>query len=130
MHILKTFQMFLILFAILTFRALKERQVMRAWRDKVKDNQVSKVLPLMPRKFDCLRHVPFSERYLREREERVKDMVMAARVEKQKVHTTPDALLPQIPSLADLRPYPSHLGIEYKYVETVNSPPSLYKLLV
>ncbi|KAL5110223.1 Ribosome biogenesi protein bop1 [Taenia crassiceps] len=92
----------------------EERQVMRAWRDKVKDNQASKVLPIMPRRFECLRHVPFSERYLREREERIKDLVMAARVEKQQVHTTPEALLPQIPSLADLRPYPSHLGLEYR----------------
>ncbi|KAL5971185.1 Ribosome biogenesi protein BOP1 [Taenia solium] len=92
----------------------QERQVMRAWRDKVKDNQASKVLPIMPRRFECLRHVPFSERYLREREERIKDLVMAARVEKQQVHTTPEALLPQIPSLADLRPYPSHLGLEYR----------------
>ncbi|EUB61924.1 Ribosome biogenesis protein bop1 [Echinococcus granulosus] len=92
----------------------EERQVMRAWRDKVKDNQASKVPPIMPRRFGCLRHVPFSERYLREREERIKDLVMAARVEKQQVHTTPEALLPQIPSLADLRPYPSHLGLEYR----------------
>uniref|UniRef100_A0A5K3EN27 BOP1NT domain-containing protein n=1 Tax=Mesocestoides corti TaxID=53468 RepID=A0A5K3EN27_MESCO len=92
----------------------EERQVMRAWRDKVKDNQAVKVVPIMPRKFDCLRHVPFSKRYFREREERIKDMVMAARIEKQQVHTTPEALLPEIPSLSDLRPYPSHLGLEYK----------------
>lgn len=89
---------------------------MRAWRDKVKDNLASKVLPTMPRKFDCLRKVPFSERYFRERGERIKDMIMAARVEKDQVHTTPEALLPQIPSLSELRPYPSHLGLEYKYV--------------
>ncbi len=82
----------------------------------MKDNQVSKVVPLMPRKFDCLRKVPFYRNYLKEREERVKDMVMAARVEKEQVHTTPEALLPEIPSLSDLRPYPSHLGLEYKYV--------------
>ncbi|VDM30954.1 unnamed protein product [Hydatigera taeniaeformis] len=92
----------------------EERQVMRAWRDKVKDNQASNVLPIMPRRFECLRHVPFSERYLREREERIKDLVMAARIEKQQVHTTPEALLPEIPSLADLRPYPSHLGLQYR----------------
>lgn len=89
---------------------------MRTWREKVKDNQVSNVLPFMPRRYDCLRRVPFSERYLRERGERVKDMVMAARVEKQKVHTTPEALLPQIPSLVDLRPFPNHAGLEYKYI--------------
>uniref|UniRef100_A0A0V0J4M9 BOP1 N-terminal domain-containing protein n=1 Tax=Schistocephalus solidus TaxID=70667 RepID=A0A0V0J4M9_SCHSO len=92
----------------------EERAFIRAWRDKVKDNQTSHVMPLLPHRYDCLRHVPFCERYLREREERIKDMVMAARVEKQQVHTTPEALLPEIPSLADLRPYPSHQGLEYR----------------
>ncbi|VDN30321.1 unnamed protein product [Dibothriocephalus latus] len=92
----------------------EERAFIRAWRDKVKDNQAAHVMPLLPRKYDCLRHVPFCERYLREREERIKDLVMAARVEKQQVHTTPEALLPEIPSLADLRPYPSHQGLEYR----------------
>nr|VZI32324.1 unnamed protein product [Spirometra erinaceieuropaei] len=92
----------------------EERAVIRAWRDKVKDNQAPNVMPILPRRYDCLRHVPFCERYLREREERIKDMVMAARVEKQQVHTTPEALLPEIPSLADLRPYPSRLGLEYR----------------
>ncbi|VUZ40563.1 unnamed protein product [Hymenolepis diminuta] len=91
----------------------EERKVLYAWREKVKDNQAPNVLPFLPRRYDCLRRVPFSERYLRERGERVKDMVMAARVEKQKVHTTPEALLPQIPSLADLRPFPNHSGLEY-----------------
>ncbi|CAL8104753.1 unnamed protein product [Calicophoron daubneyi] len=91
----------------------EQKRVMGVWRDRVLDGVVSKVPPQMPQKFSCLRHVPFSERYLREREERVKDLMMAARVEKQRLATTPEAMLPQIPSLSQLRPYPSHAGLQY-----------------
>ncbi|THD22630.1 Ribosome biogenesis protein bop1 [Fasciola hepatica] len=92
----------------------ERKRVMSMWRDRVHDGHVSRIPPLMPEQFACLRHVPFSERYLREREERVKDLLMAARVEKQRLATTPEALLPPIPSLADLRPYPSHAGLVYR----------------
>ncbi|KAF8561791.1 hypothetical protein P879_10311 [Paragonimus westermani] len=91
----------------------EQKKVMKAWRERLHDGHVSRVPPQMPQKFDCLRHVPFSERYLREREERVKDLIMAARVEKQRLATTPEAMLPEIPSLSQLRPYPSHAGIVY-----------------
>ncbi|KAA0188527.1 Ribosome biogenesis protein bop1 [Fasciolopsis buskii] len=92
----------------------EQKRVMSTWRDRVRDGHVSRIPPLMPQQFACLRHVPFSERYLREREERVKDLMMAARVEKQRLATTPEALLPPIPSLADLRPYPSRAGLVYR----------------
>nr|CAH8822062.1 unnamed protein product [Trichobilharzia regenti] len=91
----------------------EEKKVMKAWRERVHDGHVSRIPPQMPRKFACLRHVPFSERYLREREERVKDLIMATRFEKQRISTTPEAMLPPIPSLSQLRPYPSHLGLQY-----------------
>ncbi|CAH8492773.1 unnamed protein product [Schistosoma haematobium] len=91
----------------------EEKKVMKAWRERVRDGHVSRVPPQMPRKFSCLRHVPFSERYLHEREERVKDLIMATRFEKQRVATTPEAMLPPIPSLSQLRPYPSHIGLQY-----------------
>ncbi|KAF6777344.1 hypothetical protein AHF37_03173 [Paragonimus kellicotti] len=91
----------------------EQKKVMKAWRERLHDGHVSRIPPQMPQKFDCLRHVPFSERYLREREERVKDLIMAARVEKQRLATTPEAMLPEIPSLSQLRPYPSHAGIVY-----------------
>ncbi|KAH8849202.1 Ribosome biogenesis protein BOP1 like [Schistosoma japonicum] len=91
----------------------EEKKVMKVWRERVRDGHVSRVPPQMPRKFSCLRHVPFSERYLYEREERVKDLIMAARFEKQRVSTTPEAMLPPIPSLSQLRPYPSHIGLQY-----------------
>ncbi|KAF7256203.1 hypothetical protein EG68_06980 [Paragonimus skrjabini miyazakii] len=91
----------------------EQKKVMKAWRERLHDGHVSRVPPQMPQKFDCLRHVPFSERYLREREERVKDLIMAARVEKRRLATTPEAMLPEIPSLSQLRPYPSHAGIVY-----------------
>lgn len=87
---------------------------MKVWRERVRDGHVSRIPPQMPRKFDCLRHVPFSERYLYEREERVKDLMMATRVEKKRVATTPDAILPEIPKLVDLKPYPSHAGLQYR----------------
>ncbi|VDP79001.1 unnamed protein product [Echinostoma caproni] len=92
----------------------EQKRVMNTWRDRVHDGHVSRIPPLMPQQFACLRHVPFSERYLREREERVKDLIMAARVEKERLATTPEALLPPIPSLADLRPYPSRAGLVYR----------------
>ncbi|KAG5454112.1 Ribosome biogenesis protein 1 [Clonorchis sinensis] len=91
----------------------EQKKLMKAWRERLYDGHVSRVPPQMPQKFDCLRHVPFSERYLREREERVKDLVMATRVEKQRLATTPEAILPQIPSLSQLRPYPSQPGLTY-----------------
>ncbi|CAH8441578.1 unnamed protein product [Dicrocoelium dendriticum] len=91
----------------------EHKRVMKAWRERLEDGHVSRIPPQMPRKFDCLRHVPFSEHYLHEREERVKDLIMAARVQKQRLATTPDDLLPQIPSLSQLRPYPNHDGLVY-----------------
>lgn len=89
------------------------KRVMKVWRDRVSDGHVSRIPPPMPKQYSTLRHVPFSERYLREREQRVKDLVMATRLEKRRLATTPEALLPAIPSLSQLRPYPSRAGVAY-----------------
>ncbi|CAH8449188.1 unnamed protein product [Heterobilharzia americana] len=72
----------------------EEKKVMKAWRERVQDGHVSRVPPQMPRK-TCQR------------------LDYGYTFEKQRVSTTPDAMLPPIPSLSQLRPYPSHMGLQY-----------------
>ncbi|VEL23708.1 unnamed protein product [Protopolystoma xenopodis] len=86
---------------------------MRTWRERVRGGGLSSYPPQFPRQFQTLLHLSWSTMHLRDREERVKDLVMAARYEKQRVETTPEAMLPPMPNLSDLRPYPSTLGLTY-----------------
>ncbi|KAL3310067.1 Ribosome biogenesis protein 1 [Cichlidogyrus casuarinus] len=89
-------------------------KLFETWKEQKSEGLVNKSMPLFPKKYDCIRRVPFSLHYLNDRAARVRDLVMATRFVKAMVDTTPEAMLPKIPSLSELRPYPSKLGIVYK----------------
>ena len=62
----------------------------------------------MPQKLDALRKVPLYENLIRENFERCLDLYMAPRMLKKKVNVLdPNSLIPELPSPADLKPFPT-----------------------
>lgn len=73
-------------------------------------------LNFIPKKIDSLRKVPLYENLVREHFERCLDLYMCPRMLKKKVNITdPNALIPQLPSPNDLKPFPSSISIEYNF---------------
>ena len=73
-------------------------------------------LNFMPQKIDALRKVPLYENLVRENFERCLDLYMAPRMLKKKVNVVdPNSLIPELPSPADLRPFPTSVSIEFKF---------------
>ncbi|KAL1917638.1 uncharacterized protein VTP21DRAFT_4031 [Calcarisporiella thermophila] len=68
----------------------------------------------LPQKFKNLRSVPAYARFIQERFERCLDLYMAPRVRKHRLQIDPESLIPKLPSLKDLQPFPSQLSITYK----------------
>ena len=73
----------------------------------------------MPQKIDALRKVPLYEDLVREHFERCLDLYLCPRMLRKKTNLVdPNTLIPELPSPADLKPFPTKLSIEYKFHET------------
>lgn len=67
----------------------------------------------VPQKFDKIRHIPFYDKLINERFERCLDLYLCPRVKKKKLNMTAEQLIPKIPSVDELKPFPTALNITY-----------------
>jgi ribosome biogenesis protein ERB1 len=67
----------------------------------------------IPEAFGCLRRVPFYGAFITERFSRCLDLYNVPRMLKKKMNVNPDSLIPKLPQISDLRPFPSSLSVEY-----------------
>ena len=63
---------------------------------------------------EALRHLPAYENAIKERFERCLDLYLCARTRRRKLQMDPDSLLPKLPPLRDLRPFPSQNTMTFK----------------
>ncbi|WFD31942.1 Ribosome biogenesis protein erb1 [Malassezia sp. CBS 17886] len=71
-------------------------------------------LPFLPAKHASLRVVPRYEAALQERFQRCLDLYLAPRMRRRRIDVdNPDALLPQLPSPRELRPFPTNADVAY-----------------
>lgn len=68
----------------------------------------------VPRRYTCLRLVPAFHDIYKEHFARYMDLCSAPRVTRQRVRTTPEALLPKLPNLSDLMPFPTMEGLVFR----------------
>jgi ribosome biogenesis protein ERB1 len=69
-------------------------------------------ISVMPQRFDSLRQVPLFAQGLKERFERCLDLYLCPRTARKRSHRkTP--LLPKLPKPADLRPFPTTIGVSF-----------------
>jgi ribosome biogenesis protein ERB1 len=79
-------------------------------------DETEKPYNYLPQKFDALRKVPLFENLIRDHFERCLDLFMCPRMTKKKLAISdPNTLLPELPSPNDLKPFPTHTSIEYKF---------------
>ena len=79
-------------------------------------DETERQLNFMPTKADALRKVPLYENLIREHFERCLDLYLCPRMLRKKTNLVdPNALLPELPSPGDLRPFPTKLGNEFKF---------------
>lgn len=68
----------------------------------------------LPSKYKSLRLVPGYNRFIQERFERCLDLYLAPRVRRNRLNINPESLIPKLPSLDDLRPFPTKCMIIYE----------------
>lgn len=83
---------------------LPDRNEKKAWEDAEEEDRDKDFLPT---NHDALRKVPGYEKFLKEKFERCLDLYLAPRVRRSKLNIDPESLLPQLPSLEELRPFPT-----------------------
>jgi len=69
---------------------------------------------LVPRAFDCLRHVPAYGHFVHERFERCLDLYLCPRVQRQRHFVDPASLRPQLPKPSELEPFPKFLCLRFR----------------
>eukprot|EP00834_Sanchytrium_tribonematis_P002106 NODE_59_length_28102_cov_0.971110.p3 type:complete len:685 gc:universal NODE_59_length_28102_cov_0.971110:23524-21470(-) len=67
----------------------------------------------LPQKYSCLRHVPAYENFLKERFYRCLDLYLCPRVKRDRIIADPDELIPKLPDIENLKPFPSTMSIIY-----------------
>jgi ribosome biogenesis protein ERB1 len=67
----------------------------------------------VPEIFGALRRVPWYGAFITERFSRCLDLYTVPRMLKKKMNISPESLIPKLPQIADLRPFPSSLSVEY-----------------
>jgi len=68
---------------------------------------------IVPMKYECLRKVPQYDRFIHERFERCLDLYLLSRKTRKKSMVNPKDLLPKLPPISDLRPFPEILTMEF-----------------
>uniref|UniRef100_A0A915BS73 Ribosome biogenesis protein BOP1 homolog n=1 Tax=Parascaris univalens TaxID=6257 RepID=A0A915BS73_PARUN len=87
----------------------------------------------VPQKFNSLRKVPAYDRFFNERYERCLDLYLAPRQRRMRLNVDPSQLLPELPSPADLRPFPTTLAFHLRghegQVQSLSFEPDVGELL-
>lgn len=71
-------------------------------------------LDFLPHKSDCLRKVKSYENIIKERFERCLDLYLCPRLKKKKLNIDPENLIPKLPKISELRPFPTMQNFKYK----------------
>uniref|UniRef100_A0A8R1XZF8 Ribosome biogenesis protein BOP1 homolog n=1 Tax=Onchocerca volvulus TaxID=6282 RepID=A0A8R1XZF8_ONCVO len=64
-------------------------------------------LDFVPKKYGCLRKVPAYDEFYNDRYQRCLDLYLAPRQRKMKLNVNHTELLPELPNLAEMRPFPT-----------------------
>ena len=83
---------------------LPDRNEKKAWEEADEEERDKSFLPT---NHDALRKVPGYEKSLKEKFERCLDLYLAPRIRRSRLNIDPESLLPQLPSLEELRPFPT-----------------------
>lgn len=70
-------------------------------------------LDFIPRKFDSMRKIPAYHALVQERFSRCLDLYLCPRTQRTRINIAPESLLPQLPDLSQLEPYPKRLGLSF-----------------
>lgn len=83
---------------------LPDRNEEKAWEDADEEDRDKDFLPT---NHDALRKVPGYDKFIKEKFERCLDLYLAPRVRRSKLNIDPESLLPKLPSLEELKPFPT-----------------------
>lgn len=92
---------------------LFNEEEMAEW-ERMQDEPHKRKLHFLPQKYSCLRHVPYYERYIKERFIRCLDLYLCPRAKRMKPTVQPEDLIPKLPQPRDLQPYPTMQNLVYK----------------
>nr|XP_054748921.1 ribosome biogenesis protein bop1-like [Lytechinus pictus] len=96
-----------------------------AWNEQDADERK---IDFVPKKYDCLRKVPYYPRFIQDRFERCLDLYLCPRQRRMRVQVEPEELLPQLPRPKDLQPFPTTQAVVYEghksYVRSISTDPS------
>lgn len=90
---------------------LPDKEERRAW-EEADDEEREK--DFLPADHDALRKVPGYARSVKDRFERCLDLYLAPRIRRSKLNIDPESLLPKLPSLDELRPFPTICATLYR----------------
>ncbi|XP_063708159.1 ribosome biogenesis protein BOP1 homolog [Culicoides brevitarsis] len=97
---------------------LFNKQEMEEW-ERMAEEPHKRKLHFLPQKYACLRHVPYYERYIKERFIRCLDLYLCPRAKRMKPTIQPEDLIPKLPQPRDLQPYPTMQNLIYKGHEDI-----------
>jgi ribosome biogenesis protein ERB1 len=89
---------------------LYDKKELEEWKEM---DELDRPTNFIPQKFDKIRHVPFYDKLINERFDRCLDLYLCPRVKKKKLNMNPEELIPKIPSVDELKPFPTALNIVY-----------------
>ncbi|XP_780573.3 ribosome biogenesis protein bop1-B [Strongylocentrotus purpuratus] len=93
-----------------------------AWNEQDAEDRKS---DFVPKKYDCLRKVPYYPRFIQDRFERCLDLYLCPRQRRMRVQVEPEELLPKLPRPKDLQPFPTTQAIVYEghksYVRSIST---------
>ena len=100
---------------------LFSKEELKEWQDT---DPSDRKLDYIPGKYDSLRKVPGYDNFVRERFDRCLDLYLAPRSKKRKPKilegvTKPEDLLPKLPDLKELKPFPTFCAVVYEHPERV-----------
>lgn len=82
-------------------------------KDMEEQDPTDRQYNFIPKKFDCLRHVPGYGNLVKERFERCLDLYLCPRKLKLRLNIDPETLVPRLPKPRELQPYPNSLCLQY-----------------
>uniref|UniRef100_A0A336MZH9 Ribosome biogenesis protein BOP1 homolog n=1 Tax=Culicoides sonorensis TaxID=179676 RepID=A0A336MZH9_CULSO len=97
---------------------LFNKEEMEEW-ERMAEEPHKRKLHFLPQKYSCLRHVPYYERYIKERFIRCLDLYLCPRAKRMKPTVQPEDLIPKLPQPRDLQPYPTMQNLIYKGHEDI-----------
>lgn len=81
--------------------------------DWLAGDESTRVSTFVPESFPSLRRVPWYTAFITERFSRCLDLYTVPRMLKKKMNVSPESLIPKLPQVTDLRPFPSSLSVEF-----------------